>query len=82
MKFKKLICEATLIENTVGEVEKMKQDLYNNSLTCSGPMSDLCDPNRKPAKHRAPGYAIRDLVTALALCHNVTPMWVEGRKEP
>lgn len=59
----------------------LQHELNENCKLANGPMSDLSnnlesaikDKNGGTRKRRDQQYICRDFMTALALCHNVTP---------
>lgn len=90
MIFKKLSLESIQFTNeTLKELEK---NVRRNCEKFEGPLKDVADRHADgkmddlPAKSKRKHYRrekeniIRDLVTALSLCHNVTPVIEEGEK--
>jgi len=78
MVFKKLAMEYAHFD--LDNLNELQQELTENCRLGTGPMSDL-DPNNvhnnqsqnPKSKRRDQQYICRDFVTALSLCHNVTP---------
>jgi len=71
MVFKKCSFEFTMIErDDVEHMSYMKTNLDSNCVKYDSPMMNIV-----PRKKRENEGVIRDLVAALALCHNVTPIW-------
>ena len=57
-------------------VHELQHELIENCKRGDGPMSDLTGERgqeQNKRKRRDQEYICRDFVTALALCHNVTP---------
>ena len=71
-----------MMENVESEVNEIKEMIYTNCSKYLGPMSDVANEQIGKSLKRNSEFEFRDLVTAMALCHNVTPIWEEGRKEP
>jgi phospholipid-translocating ATPase len=76
MIFKKLAMEYANFD--LENIEDLKNELHENCKKGDGPMSDISaalnEKNDKNVrKRRDQQYICRDFVTALALCHNVTP---------
>lgn len=77
MIFKKLAMEYAHFD--LDNLNELTQELNDNCRLGNGPMSDLDSsalntPSQNPkSKRRDQQYICRDFVTALALCHNVTP---------
>lgn len=83
MELKKLCLEFTNFSSeTMHEAQDM---LRSNCMNHNGPMGDYeeIDQQRKnKKKRRDPEYSVRDLFTALAVCHNVTPTFNnDGERE-
>ena len=71
-----------MMENVESEVNEIKDMINANCNKHLGPMSDIASGQISKTAKRNSEFEFRDLVTAMALCHNVTPIWEEGRKEP
>jgi phospholipid-translocating ATPase len=85
MKFKKIVTENTLYAEE--NIPEMKKTLKKHCDKYDGPLAtdqDLRDKSIKknPSKktRRENDFVLRDFITALALCHNVTPTIDEGQK--
>lgn len=88
MIFKKIVTEQSLYsEENVGEIKKL---IKKNCEKYDGPFAsenDLLDKSQNNAKkpvnkknRRETEFVLRDMITALAICHNVTPAMDEGVK--
>ncbi len=79
MVFKKLAMEYAHFD--LDNLNDLQHELNENCKLANGPMSDLShsleivvkDKNGGARKRRDQQYICRDFMTALALCHNVTP---------
>jgi len=84
MIFKKLAMEYAHFD--LDNLNELQQELTENCKLGTGPMSDLFTTTSATnvqnsqqfhmghkSKRRGQQYICRDFVTALALCHNVTP---------
>ncbi len=90
MIFKKLSLES--IQFTNENLKELERNVRKNCEKYEGPMKDIADRNsdsneeipsiKKGRKHyrREKENVIRDLITALGLCHNVTPIIEDGVK--
>ena len=91
MIFKKLSLES--IQFTNESLKELEKNVRKNCEKFDGPMKDIADrymdskpedmvTMKKQRKHfrREKENIIRDLVTALSLCHNVTPIVEDGEK--
>lgn len=90
MIFKKLSLES--IQYTSETLKDLEKNLRKNCEKFEGPLKDIVDRyadmrnddffSLKKRKHfrRDKENVIRDLVTALSLCHNVTPIIEDGQK--
>jgi phospholipid-translocating ATPase len=81
MKFKRLV----VIEQSYTDenLDDLRRSLQKVCSKYSGPLADLTEEEldgRKPyaARRRKNDFVIRDLITALAICHNVTPVYESG----
>lgn len=83
MIFRKLRLESTLFtdKNSKKLANIVKKQCYTNN----GPASDIAEKAKDNNGHRR-GFrrdrelVVRDMITALAVCHNVTPVIDEGQK--
>jgi len=86
MIFKKVAMEYAQFD--LENLPDLKGMLDDNCLKYSGPMGDLVKYNngsesqnpknplqRKGGKRRDQNFIVRDMITCLALCHNVTPTY-------
>ena len=89
MIFKKLSLES--IQFTSESLKELEKNVRRNCEKFEGPLKDVADraqerneenQGKSKRKHyrRDKENIIRDLVTALALCHNVTPIIEDGEK--
>ncbi len=84
MIFKKLVTENShYCEDDIPEIKRL---IKKNCEKTEIPFEiDLLDKSQKPVKNlkknrRENDYVLRDIITALAVCHNVTPAFDEGVK--
>jgi len=79
MVFKEVVLEYASFDD--GSMAEFKQLLKEGLGSYKGPMGDIREAKAK--KKREQTMVIRDLVTALAVCNNVTPIYPEegGLKE-
>jgi phospholipid-translocating ATPase len=81
MIFKKLAMEYAMFD--LENIDELKTQLdYNCENAGIGPMSDSdsnssgnLNSKKKKGNRRETDYLVRDFMTALALCHNVTPTY-------
>lgn len=83
MVFRKLCLESTLF--TDKNQKKLAHILRKQCEAQQGPLSDVAErfknegPSARRRYHRRErDLVVRDIITALAVCHNVTPVIDEG----
>jgi phospholipid-translocating ATPase len=76
MVFKKLAMEYAHFD--LENLNELQQELNENCKLGTGPMSDLYRAEQSKTKRRDQQFVCRDFVTALALCHNVTPTFPDA----
>ena len=82
MVFKKISLEQ--IQFTYENIDDIKRILKKNCEKNLGPLSDIIEKiqlGKKMKKRREKDFILRDAITALAICHNVTPIFEEDNKK-
>ena len=78
MKFKKLsINEQIYTEENLDDIIKI---CHKITLKHGGPLGDMNEKDLEKKYKRKNEYLIRDLITALSICHNVTPVYENDKK--
>lgn len=78
MKFKKLsINEQIYTEENLDDIIKI---CHKITLKHGGPLGDMNEKDLEKKYKRKNEYLIRDLITALSICHNVTPVYENDQK--
>ncbi|KAL4446594.1 hypothetical protein ABPG74_005532 [Tetrahymena malaccensis] len=86
MIFRKLCLESTLF--TDKNLKKLANIVKKQCYVVNGPCSDVAEKvkadqqsgNRRRIYRRDRELVVRDIITALAVCHNVTPVIDQGQK--
>lgn len=80
MTFKKMIINEQLI--TKQNIQELKSNLAKMAAKYNGPLADIPEEDISKNKRRKNEFIQRDFITALILCHNVTPAYEQLESGP